>query len=83
MLTSEVRLPIQLNLRASYWTPVASSSGCIASPRANMPMVLPSFGAALNRKLAARRLPAPAMFCGTTVGLPGRCLPRWRASVRI
>src|SRR5712691_5626833 len=26
--------------------------------------------------------PAPVMFCGTTLGLPGMCLPRWRATSR-
>src|SRR4029077_4161729 len=33
-------------------------------------------------KFAARLLPAPSMFCGVTVGLPGRCLPMWRATTR-
>src|SRR2546423_446466 len=27
-------------------------------------------------------LPPPGMFWGTTVGLPGRCLPMWRATTR-
>src|SRR5262245_63031131 len=26
--------------------------------------------------------PAPVMFCGTTSGLPGMCLPMWRATSR-
>jgi hypothetical protein len=26
--------------------------------------------------------PAPVMFCGTTVGLPGMYLPMWRATSR-
>ena len=26
--------------------------------------------------------PAPVMFCGTRLGLPGMCLPRWRATSR-
>ena len=51
-------------------------------PRWISDMVVPSFGAVLNMKLAAARLPAAGMFCTTTVGLPGMCLPRCRAAVR-
>ena len=32
--------------------------------------------------IAAIRLPAPSMFSTTIVGLPGMCLPIWRAIVR-
>ena len=43
-------------------------------------------GAVLRRTLktwfTARKLPAPGMFLGTTVGLPGMCLPMWRARIR-
>jgi len=41
-----------------------------------MPSVVPSRGAALNRWLAASRLPAPGMLRATMVGLPGMYLPR-------
>ena len=82
-LTSAERLPIQLNFSGSYCTPVLSSNGCIASPRANTPSVVPSLGAVVKMKFADRRLPAPAMFWTMTLGLPGRCLPRWRAKLRV
>ena len=76
VLTSSVPLPSQLNLRESNCVLLAPISGSIAMPREKVPMTEPSLGAALYRKLAARRLPAPAMFCGTIVGLPGICRPR-------
>jgi hypothetical protein len=43
---------------------------------------VPSFGATLNTWLAATSEPPPGMFFGMTVGLPGMCLPIWRATVR-
>ncbi len=82
MLTSESTRPIQLNsavLKRTPGVPNRSSSGAVG---AAMPMTLPSFGETLNTVLAARKLPAPGMFLGTTVGLPGMCLPMWRASSR-
>ncbi len=39
--------------------------------RAKVAMAVPSLGAELAMKLTARRLPAPGMFCTTTLGLPG------------
>ena len=51
-------------------------------PRWISAMVVPSLGALLNMKLVAAMLPAAGMFCTTTVGLPGMCLPRCRAAVR-
>jgi hypothetical protein len=50
--------------------------------RPKVPNTVPSLGAAAYRKLAARKLPAPVMFCGTIVGLPGMYLLMWRASSR-
>ena len=47
-----------------------------------VPITVPSFGAWLNTKLAARMWPAPGMFFGTMVGSPGMCLARWRATTR-
>jgi hypothetical protein len=46
-LTSLVTLPIQVNLRESYWVLLAPISGSIAMPRENTPIVVPSLGAAL------------------------------------
>ena len=42
----------------------------------NTPSVSPSFGAALNRKLASLSVPLPGMFWTMMLGLPGICLPR-------
>ena len=39
-------------------------------------VAVPSFGARLKMKLAARKLPAPGMFCTTTRGSPGMWRPR-------
>ena len=41
-------------------------------------MAVPSFGATVLRKPAARALPAPGMFFGTIVGWPGMWRPRCR-----
>ena len=46
-LISLVTLPIQANLRESYWVLLVPISGSIAMPRENTPMAVPSLGAAL------------------------------------
>ena len=40
-------------------------------------IVVPSFGAVVNMWLAAAM--RAGMFCTMIAGLPGMCLPRWRA----
>ena len=45
-------------------------------------MAVPSLGATVLMKPAARALPAPGMFFATIVGWPGMCLPRWRPTTR-
>ena len=82
MLMSESVRPIQLSsavLKRTPWVPSRSSSGMVGAP---MPMTLPSLGETLNTVLTARKLPAPGMFFGMTLGLPGMCLPMCRATSR-
>ena len=82
MLMSELIRPSQLSsavLKRTPCVPSRSSSGMVGAPR---PMTLPSFGAMLKTWLTATKLPAPGVFFGTTVGAPGTCLPKWRASSR-
>ena len=69
--------PADLNFTAD--APSASSSGSVGT---SSPSTVPSFGATLKIWLAAIRLPAPGMLRGTTLGLPGMCLPMWRATMR-
>ena len=45
-------------------------------------MLYAAFGAMRVIQLASVKLPAPGMACATTVGAPGMCLPRWRATRR-
>ena len=45
-------------------------------------MAVPSLGASVLMKPAARALPAPGMFFDTMVGWPGMWRPKWRASAR-
>ena len=45
-------------------------------------IAVPSRGARLLSQLTERRLPAPGMFCTTTVGLPGMWRPRCRPTRR-
>ena len=74
--------PIQLNcaaLKRTFAAPSRSSSGAVGTIR---PSVVPSFAATLKMWLAASRLPPPGMLRGTTAGLPGMCLPIWRATAR-
>ena len=47
-----------------------------------MPITVPSFGETVKIVFTARKLPAPGMFFGTTKGVPGMCLPRWRVTSR-
>ena len=82
MLMSESVRPIQLSsavLKRTPWVPSRSSSGMVGAP---MPMTLPSLGETLNTVLTARKLPAPGMFFGMMLGLPGMCLPMCRATSR-
>ena len=82
MLTSESMRPIQFSsavLKRTPWVPSFSSSAMVGAPMAT---TVPSLGETLNTVFTARKLPAPGMFFGTTLGLPGMCLPRWRASSR-
>ena len=73
-----------------YWTSVGSnsfsvlgsSSGPITAPGMMLAMTVPSLGAILAMKPAARALPAPGMFFGTMFGLPGMWRPRCRATMR-
>jgi hypothetical protein len=66
-------------LKRTPLVPSFSSSAIVGAP---MPMTVPSLGETLNMVFTARKLPAPGMFFGTTVGCPGRCLPRCRATSR-
>jgi hypothetical protein len=43
-------------------------------------MTVPSFATVLNMLLAAAI--RDGTFCTITAGLPGMCLPRWRAETR-
>jgi hypothetical protein len=73
-------LPSQVKLRPSNGaSPRSGSSGAL---RPIVAMTLPSFGATPWRYIAALMLPAPGMFCATTAGRPGMCLPMKRASRR-
>ena len=76
---TEVARPIQLNSRALYWTPWLPSASSSAAAWETMPMAVPSLGATEVSQFASLKLPAPGMDCATTVGLPGICLPMWRA----
>ncbi len=80
-LVSLLALPIQAIVSTSKWpsTPISGSNGM---PRWMVAIAVPSLGATLVMKLIRRRPLAPGMFCTTVVGLPGRCLPRWRANRR-
>ena len=75
-------LPIQVNLVDSNFALVPPNNGSRATDEANTPAWVPLRGAALYRKLATLSPPAPGMFFGTTVGLPGIWLPQWRARTR-
>ena len=82
MLTSESRRPIQLSsavLKRTPCVPSFSSSAIVGGP---MAMTVPSLGETLKTVFTARKLPAPGWFFGTSVGFPGMCLPRWRATSR-
>ena len=82
MFTSESTRPIQFIsavLKRTPWVPSFSSSAEVGAP---MPIDRPSFAAMLYMCASARKLPAPGMFFGTIDGLPGMCLPRWRATSR-
>jgi hypothetical protein len=62
-------LPIQANLRpSSCASPRSGSTGML---RDTVASTLPSLGATLATYWAARMLPAPGMFCGIMLGLPG------------
>ena len=58
MLTSSFMLPIQPNWADLNWTPSAPISSSAGRPRANVAMVVPSFGEALKSVFAASMLPA-------------------------
>ena len=45
-------------------------------------MTVPSLGATVLMKPAARALPAPGMFFTTMLGCPGIWRARWRATTR-
>ena len=81
-LTDGATRPIQLNsadFSFTFGTPSRSSSGMVGAISERM---VPSFGATLNTWLAAMSEPPPGMLRGMTVGLPGMCLPMWRATAR-
>ncbi len=61
---------------------LGSSSGPMTAPGMMLAITVPSLGAMLERNPAARALPAPGMFFGTMLGLPGICRPMWRATTR-
>src|SRR5215217_839554 len=82
MLIRESTRPIQLSSEVLKRTPCDPSFSSSAAVGAPMAMTVPSFGETLNTWLIARKLPAPGVFFGTTVGLPGMCLPTWRAISR-
>ena len=82
MLTRESTRPIQLSSAVLKRTPCEPSFSSSAMVGAPMPMTVPSLGSTLKIWFTARKLPAPGMFFGTTLGLPGTCLPIWRASIR-
>ena len=80
--TSVVGVPSQPNCAASNCACLFSKNGSSGTVFWNSVMTVPSLGATLKVWLAAPSPPAAGMFCGTTVGLPGMCSPRWRATVR-
>jgi hypothetical protein len=53
-----------------------------ASVWARLPNTVPSLGATSYIYFAARKLPAPGMFCVMIVGLPGKCRGRNSATSR-
>jgi hypothetical protein len=69
--TDSSMFPIQPYFVASNVVVEWPNIWSIRAPTLKMPSVVPSFGAAENRKLAALMLPAPCMFCTMTFGLPG------------
>ena len=66
-----------MSILAVVFTMLSSASVC-----ARLPNTVPSFGATSYMYCAATKLPAPGMFCGTIVGLPGRCFGRNSATSR-
>jgi hypothetical protein len=46
------------------------------------PITEPSLGATLYIQLASTSPPAPTLFWAMNLGLPGMCLPMWRATER-
>ena len=54
----------------------------MTAPGMMLAMTVPSLGATLAMKPAARALPAPGMFFGTMFGLPGMWRPMCRATTR-
>ena len=54
----------------------------MTAPGMMLAMTVPSLGAMLAMKPAARALPAPGMFFGTMLGLPGMWRPMCRATTR-
>ncbi len=80
---SRSMLPIQANLSVSNCALLLPNSGSSAAGAPNTPSAVPSRGAALAMKLAARTEPAPGMFCTTMFGWPGMNCGMWRASRRI
>ena len=80
--TSDETRPTQLNFATSKRRPGVPRISSRIRPWLRIPIAVPSLGAMLNRWLAAAMLPAAGMFCATTDGWPGRCLPMWRATTR-
>ena len=84
--TSDDTRPTQLNFATSKRSPGVPRISSRIRPWLRIPIAVPSFGARLNRWLAAAMLPAAGMFCATTDGWPGRCradVTRHHAAVEI
>ena len=76
-------LPIYITAVGSKsFSVLGSSSGPITAPGMMLAMTVPSLGACIDRKPAARAEPAPGMFFGTMFGLPGMWRPMCRATIR-
>jgi hypothetical protein len=75
-------LPIQASFAGSNRADRLPNSGSNATVCTKVAITVPSFAAMSLSQLAAVTPLAPAMFCTTTLGLPGMCRAKCRARVR-
>ena len=76
-------VPIHSTSRGSNLTFLSPSACSRTNWLFQTPAVSPSRSALLAMWLARTRLPAPGMLSTAVEGLPGTCLPKWRAMARV